>query len=137
MLDSSGAASSAQVVSVIRRAVAIAVLALLASAAFAGILPGSTIFLGLLSADPPLTLARIVLVAVLLTGLRRPASALRMRLRLVGIVFGVFAAIAVIDPHGFGLLSHGVHPPEIAVSVALCGVTLTTSFVVERRRNTW
>ena len=55
----------------------------------------------------------------------------------VGIVFGVIAAIAVIDPHGFGLLAHGVHPPEIAVSVALCGVTLTTSFVVERKRNTW
>ena len=74
MVDSSGAASPAQVVWAIHRAVAIAVLALLTSAAFAGILPGSTVFLGLLSADPPLTLARIVLVAVLLTGLRHPAS---------------------------------------------------------------
>ena len=116
MVDSSDAASPAQVVWAIHRAVAIAVLALLTSAAFAGILPGSTVFLGLL---------------------RHPASSLRIRLRLVGIVFGVIAAIAVIDPHGFGLLAHGVHPPEIAVSVALCGVTLTTSFVVERKRNTW
>ncbi|GAA2967411.1 hypothetical protein [Microbacterium schleiferi] len=133
MSDSSRSASPAQVARSIQRTVAIAVAAVLASAAFAGILPGSTIFLGLLNADPPLTLARIVLVAVLLGGLRRPPSSLSTRLRIVAIVTGVFAAIAVIDPHGFGLLSHGVRPPEVAASVALSGVCLATSLVDSRR----
>jgi hypothetical protein len=131
MTDSSRSFSPAQVARNIQRIVAITVAAWLAAAAFAGVLPGATVFLGLLSADPPLTLARIVLVVMLLDGLRRPPSSLRVRLRLVAIVTGALAAITLVDPHGFGTLAHGVALPEVAVTAALSAVCLATSLVEE------
>ncbi|WP_341579678.1 hypothetical protein [Microbacterium schleiferi] len=122
----------------IRRTVAIAVTAVLTAAVFAGLLPGASIFLGLLSADPLLTVARITLAVALLDGLRRSDSTLRVRLRWVGFTAGGFALVALADRHAFGLLPHGVMPPEVAVAAATSALCLTTSALDPTpRRNAW
>lgn len=93
--------------------------ALLAAAAFAGMLPGATVFLGLLNSDALADLARSAGAVLLAQAvIARDETRLTRRLQLVGAMAVAFGAVALIDPHLSGLLPSGVSTPESIVAGA-------------------
>ena len=119
----------------IARRVAAAQAALLATAAFAGLLPGATILLGLLSSDPPLDVLRAV--GALLLGAaawRGSTPAMSRALLVVGAVALAFAGWTLLDPHLGGLLTGGATPLEGALSAAFGAVSLATTRMLTRAR---
>ncbi|QEW03942.1 hypothetical protein [Microbacterium lushaniae] len=113
--------------------IAAAQAALLGAAAFAGLLPGATILLGLLSSDPPLDALRaggaVLLAAAVWRG---DAPALSRALLAVGGVGLAFAAWVLLDPHMAGLLTAGATPLEGAISAAFGAVALATARLKKR-----
>ncbi|MCK6067424.1 MULTISPECIES: hypothetical protein [Microbacterium] len=119
----------------IARRVAAAQAALLATAAFAGLLPGATILLGLLSSDPPLDVLRAVGAVLLGTAvLRESAAAMSRALLVVGAAGLAFAGCTLVDPHLGGLLTVGAAPLEGVLSAAFGAVSLATARMVMRPR---
>lgn len=134
MSDGSPFASPGEIGAMLVQRSAAGVAALLAAAAFAGILPGATVFLGLLSADPLLTLTRLLGAVCLADALRRTDLALaRTRLRTVGVVSGGIGVAAFVDPHLAGALPHGIQVPEAALALTLSAFCLAVASVRQPR----
>lgn len=107
------------------RRIAAGLASVLVAAAYAGVLPGDTIFLGLLSSDTALDVARIaggvLLVWCLLRGNDvRLVHALAM-VAYASVGVGVWS---MIDPHAAGLLVQGTTVVESIVTIGFGWVSL-------------
>lgn len=112
----------------VRSAVGATVAASLAATACASILPGSTILLGLLSADLLLAVLRATGAIALVWALtRRDARTLAVALHAVGAGLVGLGILTALDAHLGGTLAQGVAPHESLLAVAVGAVCLTTA----------
>lgn len=128
MTDHRAGSASEDVAGRVRRVVGATVAAGLTATACASILPGSTILLGLLSADALLAALRAVGAIALVWALtRRDARRLAASLHTVGAGLVGLGILTALDPHLGGALAQGVAPHESLLTVAVGAVCLTTA----------
>jgi hypothetical protein len=129
-----GAAADAVAISIARHLSAV-LGALCATAAFAGLLPGETIWLGLLTSDPLMDALRASAAALLTWAL--VTGRLRLLARALQLVAAASVAVgvwALADPRLMGLLAYGIRPGEIVLLVASATVAVVAVRLLGDRR---
>lgn len=112
-----------------RTAVVLAVI--LGAAAFAGFLPGPTIFLGLLSSDPPLDVLRAAGAGLLaLAAAGGQARDLGRAMTAVACASFLLAGWTLLDPRAGGALFLGVTPVESVTTAAFGALALAGARVI-------
>lgn len=115
MTDAEVRAVAATTVRRVTAAIAVAA----AGLAFAGLLPGASILLGLFTSDWLVDALRgaIALAAALLL-LVRERDRLRRGLGRIGLAMVVAGTLALVDAHLFGVLTYGATQADVSVALA-------------------
>ena len=110
------------------RRVTAAVAVTAAVLAFAGLLPGESILLGLLTSDWLADVARgVIALASALLLLVRDVGRLGRGLGRIGLAMLVAGALTLVDSHLFGFLAHGATRADTALALACGAVALVVA----------